>query len=114
MADRGICEANPPAAHLATPTTVRSGETGQLDGSASTSPHGTPLTYRWTQIGGPAVDLADATAAQPRFVAPAVDVPTRVGFQLVVNDGVSNSAPVTGSFTLIPAPLSMDSSLVFG
>lgn len=42
-----------------------------LDGSVSTSPSGyLPLTYAWTQTGGPPVALSDSTSPGPTFSAP--------------------------------------------
>ena len=41
-----------------------------LDGSGSSDPNGHPLTYQWTQTGGPAVTLSGATAVKPTFTAP--------------------------------------------
>jgi uncharacterized repeat protein (TIGR01451 family) len=56
-----------------------------LDGTASTDPDGHyPLTFGWTQIGGPAVILDDAASAQPTFTTlPTAAVFT---FSLVVTD----------------------------
>ena len=42
-----------------------------LDATGSTDPEGQALTYSWTQTGGTAVVLSDATAAQPTFATPA-------------------------------------------
>ena len=41
-----------------------------LDGTDSTDPDDDTLTYAWAQTGGPAVELSDATAAQPTFTMP--------------------------------------------
>jgi uncharacterized repeat protein (TIGR03803 family) len=61
-----------------------------LDGSASVdADHGpSPLTYRWTQISGPAATLSGADTANPSFV-PTVKGSYR--FSLVVNDGAIDS-----------------------
>src|ERR1700730_11915769 len=42
-----------------------------LNGSASYSPDGLPLTYQWTQIYGPSVALTGAHAASATFTAAA-------------------------------------------
>ena len=62
------------------------------------------LTYAWTQAGGPAVALTGSATAQPTFT------PTQTGdyeFDLVVNDGVQDSAPdrVRVAVSMPPAPV---------
>jgi hypothetical protein len=62
-----------------------------LDGSASSDPDGDlPLTYLWTQTGGPAVTLSDPTAANPTFAAPGS--PAVLTFTLVVTDSLGASS----------------------
>ena len=46
----------------------RGGECAPVNGSGS-DPDGNAFTYAWTQTGGPAVSLSDATAAKPTFTA---------------------------------------------
>lgn len=75
-----------------------------LDGSASIDPNGDPLTYQWTQIAGPAVTLTSETARAPSFTAP--EIPRTPGsaqltFQLVVSDGIVNSAAKLSSVTVV-------------
>jgi len=55
-----------------------------LDGSGSTDPENDPLTYRWSQTGGPAVQLDDANTASPKFACLQAGV---YSFELVVSDG---------------------------
>ena len=56
-----------------------------LDGSGSTDPDGhLPLTYGWSQSGGPAVLVSSAVVSQPTFSAPGVS--TILTFTLVVTD----------------------------
>lgn len=82
--------------------TVDSGGLVTLDGSSSTDAENATLTYSWTQTGGPDVTLSDATAASPTFTAPEVDAATALIFQLVVNDGMSDSAPATVTVNVQP------------
>lgn len=75
-----IASANPPIAS--------EGVTVTLNGSGSTDPENNPLTYAWTQTGGPPVTLSDAGAAQPTFVAPNLTNPAgaTLTFDLRVTD----------------------------
>jgi hypothetical protein len=65
-------------------------DTVELNGTGSADADGDALTYAWTQVGGPTVALEGADTAQPRFT---VEQPGTLTFQLVVNDGTSDSAP---------------------
>ena len=67
----------------------------QLDGKGSSDTENDELTYSWTIISKPAGSnavLNDATSVNPTFVA---DEFGNYTFQLVVNDGTSNSLPDT-------------------
>jgi len=55
-----------------------------LDGGASSDPDGNPITFSWTQTGGPAVTLLTPTAATARFTPSVAGTYT---FQLAVSDG---------------------------
>ncbi len=65
-----------------------------LDGSGSSDPDGDGITYRWTQVAGPTVNIHGADTA-----VPVIDgfIPTgrtqTCRFQLVVNDGAMDSTP---------------------
>ncbi|HEX8697369.1 MAG TPA: myxosortase-dependent M36 family metallopeptidase [Myxococcaceae bacterium] len=63
-----------------------------LNGSASVDPDGSALTYQWTQVSGPAVQLTDADKAIATFTTD-VARNTVFGFQLVVRDGTESSLP---------------------
>ncbi|TCC23473.1 PKD domain-containing protein [Kribbella speibonae] len=86
-----------PVANAGTAQTVNTGTTVTLDGSGSHDPDNDPLTYAWTQTGGPAVTLSSTTAAKPTFTAPAT--PATLTFSLVVRDGTANSAAATTTVT---------------
>jgi len=64
-----------------------------LDGSASYDlDEGDTLSYSWSQISGPGVELLDPNTQTPRFT------PNLIGeyvFELLVNDGVDTSLPDT-------------------
>ena len=64
------------------------GDTVVLDGSGSVDPEGDPLTFVWTQVGGPPVELERPTSDQPRF---AVTAGGTLRFSLVVQDDTSAS-----------------------
>lgn len=75
-----------------------------LDGSASSDPDNDTLTYQWTQISGPTVQLLGSNSVPVRFFQ-APDVTHAQGsnqlqFQLVVNDGHVNSGPSVVTVTV--------------
>ena len=87
-----------PVANAGANQTVGVNAAVQLDGSGSSDPNNHPLTYSWTQTGGPTVTLSSNTAVKPTFTAPAS--PTTLTFQLVVNNGQVNSSPATVTITV--------------
>jgi hypothetical protein len=84
---------NPPVANAGADQTVATDAAVTLDGTGSSDPDGdTPLSYGWTQTGGPVVALSDAAAATPGFTAPSN--PAVLTFRLVVTDSLGlASAP---------------------
>jgi len=76
----------------------------QLDGSGSSDADGDPLTYQWSFVSlptGSGAVLSDATAVAPTFVA---DMEGAYVLQLVVNDGVGNTAAGTVQVSTQPTP----------
>lgn len=93
-----------PIANAGSDITSSTGNTVTLNGTASTDADNDPLTYSWTQISGTPVTLNDATAASPTFTAPSSAQADPIVFQLIVNDGTVNSAPVTVSIAITRRP----------
>jgi hypothetical protein len=86
---------SPPIANAGADQTVYVAQAVTLDGSASTDPNGQSLRYTWSFVNRPAgsgATLSDATSVRPVFT------PDREGdyvVQLVVNDGIVDSAADT-------------------
>lgn len=81
----------PPVADAGAAQRVTAGVPASLDGSSSFDPDGDALTYAWTQVAGPAVDLTGADTARPAFVGPMVGVQTVLTFELTVSDGLASA-----------------------
>jgi len=98
-----IEDSNTPKANAGKDQTVRGGSTITLDGSKSTNPEGTPLTYQWTAPDG--ITLSSASDAKPTFVAPYVADFTTYLFTLTVNNGIADSKTDKVIITVRPANL---------
>ncbi len=59
--------------------------------ATATDPEDVGLTYAWTQVGGPAVAISNATSATAGFVAPEGLTNTQLVFQVAVSDGTNTS-----------------------
>lgn len=87
----------PPTAQAGTNQDAGRGQEVQLRGWGNDDANGM-LSYSWSQVSGPAVELSDATAASPVFTAP-----NEFGvlvFSLSVSDGEHESAPDTVTITI--------------
>ena len=78
-----------PTANAGSDQEVASGSIVTLDGSGSTDPESDSLTYSWTRIAGPTVQLSNNGDVQPTFTAPTG--PATITLRLEVNDGTSKS-----------------------
>ena len=78
----------PPQADAGEDQQVGSGDDVRLNATRSTDSDGdTELSYRWRQNEGTPVELSDATAGQPGFVAPEIEEETQtLTFELIVTD----------------------------
>jgi len=82
-----------PVAHAGDDQSCEPGRQITLNGSESYDPdHGDILTYSWSQISGPNVELADPNTPTPSFI-PSVE--GEYVFELIVNDGTDSSLPNT-------------------
>ena len=90
----------PPVANAGTNQSVTVGATVQLDGSGSSDADNDPLTYSWslTRPTGSNALITTPNIAKPTFVP---DVPGTYIAQLIVNDGFTNSTPVTVTITVV-------------
>ncbi len=78
---------SPPTADAGPDQEVNGGELVKLDGGGSDDPDGDALTFQWTQIGGPTVQIGDGV--QPRLWFQAPGSGGALTFELAVDDGTS-------------------------
>ncbi|UQA62764.1 M36 family metallopeptidase [Polyangium aurulentum] len=88
--DAGICN-DAPIADAGADQVVPSGATVVLDAATSSDPDGDPLTFEWTQVGGPGASLDTPSNVSATFVAPDVLADTTLTFQVTVSDGLASS-----------------------
>jgi spore germination protein YaaH len=78
-----------PIAQLGASQRVPVGRLAVLDGTASADPDGDSLSFAWSQVGGPPVELVNPGA----LVSFTPTVAGAYAFELVVNDGALDSEP---------------------
>ncbi len=89
-----------PLANAGADQQKREGRQVTLLGSGS-DPDNDTLSYHWSQVGGPAVNLGNPGVATPSFMAPAVTADTVLTFQLLVEDGRGGSGTDTTNVTVV-------------
>lgn len=106
VADRGLCVAEPTSSIVIKASSdaarVPSGYRVQLLAS-TVEDAGKPVTYTWSQVSGPQVELSSTTDANPQFSAPTVTADTPIVLQVVGSDGTAQSSPQMVTITVITA-----------
>lgn len=91
-----------PVANAGADQTKNEGTVVELSGSASSDPDQDALSFSWTQLSGSTVTLSDSSSTTPTFLAPLVAPGGEtLVFELIVNDGLTESAPDQVIVTLL-------------
>lgn len=90
-----LADNDAPLADAGTNQSAHEGSSVTLNGWGSHDINDDSLIFTWSQVAGTPAALSDATLAQPSFTAPDVSQDEVLLFQLVVNDGQSDSMPDT-------------------
>lgn len=88
----GKCINNPPTANAGPDQLVKTSSLVTLDGSLSSDPEGDfPLSYLWSQVSGPSVQLDSYTVVSPTFIAPKIEAEIVFSLQVVDSLGALSS-----------------------
>lgn len=90
---------HPPQVTMPAPRRVKAGDTVTLTATAR-DVDGDALTYAWSQVSGPAVELAGDAELTVRFTAPSGAQPGVVALRFVAHDGTDASTPGTVNVTV--------------
>ena len=106
--DVGAHTPTPPTARVevlngGTTRTFREGADVLLTGKASEDSDGPPIAWSWRQTSGPTVRLLESNSTTIKFTAPHVESPTRLAFELTVEDSTGNLGRATTDVTVLPA-----------
>ncbi|MGD9161933.1 MAG: PKD domain-containing protein, partial [Desulfobacteraceae bacterium] len=102
---------DPPVADAGPDQDVDEGSSVTLNGSGSSDPEGDSLTYKWTQVSGPAVTFNDSKIVNPAFDIPYIDTDGEsMTFQLTVTDegGLQSSDTCIVNIVSVNNPPSAD------
>lgn len=92
---------NPPIANAGPDQTVTQNTSVTLNGSASSDPDGSIVSYAWRQVSGKAVSLSNPTAAIATFTAPRTAKPIDLVFELTVTDNKGATAVDQVTITVV-------------
>ena len=92
----------PPVANAGNDQLVLAGSPVSLDGTGSSDPDGTIVSYSWTQTAGTSVILTGADTSMPSFTAP--NTSETLTFELTVTDDKGATASDTVTVTVNIAP----------
>jgi len=84
-----------PTANAGPDQTVKQLTKVNLNGTGSSDPDGTIVSYSWRKILGPSVTLSGANTATPSFTAPSTWLATVLVFELTVTDNAGATAKDT-------------------
>lgn len=95
----------PPIADAGGNQLVSEGDDVFLDGNSSSDPENDSLSFQWTQVSGPNVNLQGSATPTPSFKAPGVSVTSTVEFELIVDDGNLNQDSDVVAVTINKRPV---------